>query len=56
MMQPLPTTFIVKGDKFNQNQYPQNTLKNEQVSNIPWKAAKKVIRYLQGIKEYKLTY
>jgi len=43
-MQPLPKTFTVKEDKFNQNQYPQNTLKNEQVSNIPWKAVKKVIR------------
>ncbi|RVW27457.1 Retrovirus-related Pol polyprotein from transposon TNT 1-94 [Vitis vinifera] len=84
---------IVKGDRFNLNQCPNNDLEREQMKNIPyasavgclmyaqvctrpdiafavgmlgryqsnpgidhWKAAKKVMRYLQGTKDYKLMY
>nr|CAN69554.1 hypothetical protein VITISV_009019 [Vitis vinifera] len=62
---------IVKGDRFNLDQCPKNDLEREQMKNIPyasavgslinpgndhWKAAKKVMRYLQGTKDYKLMY
>ncbi|RVW85342.1 Retrovirus-related Pol polyprotein from transposon TNT 1-94 [Vitis vinifera] len=84
---------IVKGDRFNLNQWPKNDLEREQMKNIPyasavgslmyaqvctrpdiafvvgmlgryqrnpsighWKAAKIVMRYFQGTKDYKLMY
>jgi hypothetical protein len=84
---------IIKGDKFNKDQCPQNALEQEQMKNISyasivgsllyaqvctrpdiaitvgmlgryqsnpkmehWKAAKRVLRYLQGTKDYGLTY
>ncbi|RVW48110.1 Retrovirus-related Pol polyprotein from transposon TNT 1-94 [Vitis vinifera] len=55
-----------KGDRFNLNQCPKNDLQREQMKNIQyastvgsldhWKAAKKMMRYLQGTKDYKLIY
>ncbi|RVW84092.1 Retrovirus-related Pol polyprotein from transposon TNT 1-94 [Vitis vinifera] len=63
--------FQVKGDRFNLDQCSKNDLEIEQMKNIPyvstvgslmnpgldhWKAAKKVVRYLQGTKDYKLMY
>ena len=84
---------IVKGDKFNKDQCPQNALEQEQMKNISyayavgsllyahvctridiamvvgmlgryqsnpemehWKATKRVMQYLQGTKDYGLTY
>ncbi|RVW28380.1 Retrovirus-related Pol polyprotein from transposon TNT 1-94 [Vitis vinifera] len=64
-------SILVKGDRFNLDQCPKNDLEMEQMKNIPyasavgnlinpgmdhWKAAKKVMRYLQGTKYYKLMY
>ncbi|RVW64274.1 Retrovirus-related Pol polyprotein from transposon TNT 1-94 [Vitis vinifera] len=58
--------FQVKGDRFNLDQCPKNDLEREQMKNIPyasaveskdhWKVAKKVMRYLQGTKDYNLMY
>ncbi|RVX10980.1 Retrovirus-related Pol polyprotein from transposon TNT 1-94 [Vitis vinifera] len=60
--------FQVKGDRFNLDQCPKNDLEMEQMKNIlyastigslmydHWKTAKKVMRYLQGTKDYKLMY
>ncbi|RVX07413.1 Retrovirus-related Pol polyprotein from transposon TNT 1-94 [Vitis vinifera] len=64
-------SILVKGDRFNLDRCPKNDLEREQMKNIPyasvvgslinpgkdhWKAAKKVMRYLQGTKDYKLMY
>jgi hypothetical protein len=46
-MQLLPTISIIKGDKFNQNQCPQNALKNEQVSDTPYTFAVDSLIYTQ---------
>uniref|UniRef100_A0A2N9HCS5 Integrase catalytic domain-containing protein n=1 Tax=Fagus sylvatica TaxID=28930 RepID=A0A2N9HCS5_FAGSY len=60
---------IQKGDKFNLMQCPQNELERKQMEGIlmllqyqsnpgmdHWKAAKKVMRYLQGTKDFMLTF
>ncbi|XP_039034023.1 secreted RxLR effector protein 161-like [Hibiscus syriacus] len=58
---------IVNGDKFHLNQCPKNDFEREKMKNITYayvvgslmysqKAAKKVLRYLKGTKDYMLTY
>ncbi|GJX26124.1 putative zinc finger, CCHC-type containing protein [Tanacetum coccineum] len=58
-----PTVALeIKGDVFGSHQCPKTEVEYEEMkfqSNpglLHWKAAKKVLRYLQGTKEYKLTY
>ena len=38
---------IIKRDKFNQNQCPQNTLKKEHMSKIPYASAAGSLMYVQ---------
>ncbi|GJS75778.1 putative RNA-directed DNA polymerase [Tanacetum coccineum] len=53
---------VIKGDIFGSHQCPKTEVEYEEMkfqSNpdlLHWKAAKKVLRYLQGTKEHKLTY
>ncbi|GJT16930.1 S-formylglutathione hydrolase [Tanacetum coccineum] len=58
---------VIKGDVFGSYQCPKTKVEYEEMRRIPYafivgsltyaqKAAKKVLRYLQGTKEYKLTY
>ena len=38
---------IVKGDRFNQNQYPKNDFKREQMKNIPYASIVGSLLYAQ---------
>ncbi|GJT37412.1 hypothetical protein Tco_0937277 [Tanacetum coccineum] len=51
---------IQNKDKFSLKQYPKNGVEQKEMKNLPYASvvdtAKKVLRYLQGTKDYMLTY